>query len=194
MTIPSTTPLKSLPAPPVRSDEGMPRGRQHVDLVDAAAASRDARTSAANGWGSWPFSTPELTLPVREVRRLVLAAPRPADHGPSLPLTSMRSTRRLDLLLPVRDNDGHPFSSEDFEAFEALLLTLAGGYTNRGVFTGAWRSPSGQVFVDETRAYTVTVPSDLADSVASSLSDFIQDRFRQEAAWIESIPTFVAAA
>lgn len=106
----------------------------------------------------------------------------------------MRKTQRLDLLLPVFGNDGRPFTREDFDAFEALALTLAGGFTRRGTCTGTWRSGSGQVFNDVSRAYSVTVPSDVAASVAASLARFIEDRFGQEAAFIEFTPTFLAGA
>ena len=50
-----------------------------------------------------------------------------------------------------------------------------------------------QVFTDESLAYSVTVPSDVAESVSADISRFIQTRFHQEAAWVEATPTFVAA-
>ena len=196
MTKSTADPLKSLPAPPVRLDEGTPRGNCDVDPIDATATSWMARTSPSGGWGTEPRATRHaFTLPEREIARLEsTAAVRPAATDRSLHPHAMRATRRLDLLLPVADNNGRPFSSEDFLAFEDLLIALAGGFTRRGEVTGTWRSPaSGQVFHDQTRAYAVTVPADVADSVVRSLSSFITDRFRQEAAWIEATPTFVAA-
>lgn len=181
------------PAPPVRAAEGTSPVDGAVDRVDGRADRRVTRTSRRGGWGTGQRSS-ELALPDGEVSRLVLAhAADPAEPDHPLPPTPMRATRRLDLLLPLQSNAGDPFPPEDFEAFEDLLITLAGGFTRRGESTGVWRSPSGQIFHDRTRAYAVTVPADVADSVASSLSRFVTDRFRQEAAWIEQTPTFVAA-
>lgn len=187
--------LELQPAPPVRAAEGTSPVDGAVDRVDGRADRPVTRTSPRGGWGTGQRLGPyELALPDGEVSRLVLAqAADPAEPDHPLPPTPMRATRRLDLLLPVTDNSGHAFQSEDFEAFEDLLITLAGGFTRRGESTGVWRSPSGQIFHDRTRAYAVTVPADVADSVASSLSRFVTDRFRQEAAWIEQTPTFVAA-
>lgn len=116
--------------------------------------------------------------------------------GPTIhPLTStpMRTTQRLDVLVPVTDNDGLLFPEADFAAFEDLLVDLAGGFTRHGDVTGAWRSPDGQLYRDRSRSYSVTVPADRADDVASTIERALTARFRQEAAMIETTPTLSAA-
>lgn len=105
----------------------------------------------------------------------------------------MRTTQRLDFLVPVTDNDGQAFSEADFTAFEEFLVDLAGGFTRHGDVTGAWRSPSGLLYRDRSRSYSVAVPADRAAGVASTLHHAITHQFRQEAAMIEATPTFSAA-
>jgi len=110
----------------------------------------------------------------------------------SLTLTVMRETRRLDLLVPVRDNDGRPFLEEDFTAVEHLLVDVVGGFTRRPDVTGVWRNDSGRIFHDTSRSYTATVPVAQTTEVASILHRFIADRFRQEAVMLEATPTLSA--
>jgi len=105
----------------------------------------------------------------------------------------MRTTQRLDFLVPVTDNFGEPFTEEDFAALEDLLVDVAGGFTRRGDVSGAWRSPSGELFRDHSRSYSVTVPADRVEDVASTIHRVITHRFRQEAALIETTPTLSAA-
>ncbi len=180
--------------PPALYAEGTSWRKRPVGWSDRTALPSLTRTAAHDGWDArLSFPTPELTLPTGAFPRLVLTTARPAAPDLSTP-SAMRPTQRLDVLIPIRDNDGHPFQTEDFDAFEELLITLAGGFTRRGAVSGAWRSPSGQVLHDEACAYAVTVPADTAESISLSLSRFICDRFRQEAAWVESTPTFLAVA
>ena len=189
--------LRLLPTPPVVFSEGTSQVHERgVDDIDPLALDRMTRSSVSDGWGTGQGSyDSEFTLPEREVPRLVPAVTSPAAKslGHSLPRIPMRSTRRLDLLVPIADNDGHPFNPEDLSSFEGHLIALAGGFTRRGRISGVWQSPSGQVFTDESLAYSVTVPSDVAESVSADISRFIQTRFHQEAAWVEATPTFVAA-
>jgi len=110
----------------------------------------------------------------------------------SLTLTAMRETRRLDLLVPIRDNNGRPFLEEDFTAVERLLVDVVGGFTRRPDVTGVWRNESGRIFHDASRSYTATVPVARTTEVASLLHRFITDRFRQEAVMLEATPTLSA--
>lgn len=108
----------------------------------------------------------------------------------------MRRTVHLDLLVPIRDNNGGPFTDADFDAFEDFLLTTAGGFTRRGDVEGAWRSPEGITMGitmrDRSRAYTLILPEERAAMLMSLVSDYITSQFRQEAAYVEQIPTLAA--
>lgn len=113
----------------------------------------------------------------------------------SIPVTNflpMRRTVHLDLLVPIRDNDGVPFTDADFDAFEDFLLATIGGFTRRGDVEGAWRSPEGVTMRDRSRAYTVTLPEENAAMQMSLVSGYIKLQFRQEAAYVEQIPTLAA--
>lgn len=100
---------------------------------------------------------------------------------------------QVDVLVPVRDNDGVPFTDTDFAAFEDFLLDLAGGFTRRGDVDGAWRSPAGVVMRDRSRAYALTLPQDAATQRMARLDAYIRSHFRQEAAFVEQTPTLATA-
>jgi len=99
----------------------------------------------------------------------------------------MRPTVHLDLLVPIRDNDGVPFTAADFDTFEDYLLGTVGGFTRRCDVEGAWRSPEGVTMRDRSRAYTLTLPEERAAMQMLLVSDYIKSRFRQEAAFVEQI-------
>jgi hypothetical protein len=105
----------------------------------------------------------------------------------------MRDTTRLELLLPLADNDTVPFSDAAFAAFEDFLVQLAGGFTRRGDVEGAWRAPDGRVMRDRSRSYAVTVPEHLTDRVASSIDHYVRRQFRQQATFVETLPARAVA-
>lgn len=101
----------------------------------------------------------------------------------------MRKTVHIDLLIPLTDNEQRPFPDGLFSVFEDLLLSVAGGYTRRGDVDGAWRSPSGQTLRDASRLYSLTLDADSAAEVVRQIDAHIRRAFRQEAAFVEVIPT-----
>ncbi|HVE70684.1 MAG TPA: hypothetical protein VNI54_04890 [Thermoanaerobaculia bacterium] len=121
----------------------------------------------------------------------------PSDVGAprgSLTHAPMRSTMHVDILVPVADNDGRPFPPFAFETFEHFLTTLCGGFTRRGDVEGAWRSPeTGDVMRDRSRSYVVTLAAEEADGQVARIESFIRRYFRQEAAFLELIPTRATA-
>lgn len=111
-----------------------------------------------------------------------------------LTLAPMRPTMHVDILVPLADNDGRPFPVTAFHTFEHFLATLCGGYTRRGDVEGAWRSPeTGTVMRDRSRSYVVTLPAEEADEQIDKIEAFIRRYFRQEAAFLELIPTRATA-
>ncbi|MEO6326519.1 MAG: hypothetical protein ABIQ65_17985 [Thermoanaerobaculia bacterium] len=91
--------------------------------------------------------------------------------------------------MPLADNDGVPFTDSTFADFEDSLVRLAGGFTRHGDVEGAWRSPEGRIHRDRSRAYVVSVPSSSVDRIASILDTEVRRRFRQEATFLEQLPT-----
>ena len=102
----------------------------------------------------------------------------------------MRSTVHVDILVPLADNDGRPFPHAAFHAFEIFLATLVGGFTRRGDVNGAWRSPmSGELMRDQSRSYSVTLDAETALAQIPKIDSYIRRFFRQEAVFLELIPT-----
>ncbi len=101
----------------------------------------------------------------------------------------MRKSVHIDLLVPLADNEQHLFPDSLFAAFEDFLLTVAGGFTRRGDVEGAWRSPSGQIFRDVSRLYSVTLGAGDAAGIVRQIVAHIRHAFRQEAAFVEAVPT-----
>lgn len=148
--------------------------------------------NADHGWrGSRHRTRTEFTLSRKEAlgpkTRLSLAAWYPLPHTP------MRDTTRLELLVPLADNDNVPFSNSAFAAFEDFLVDTAGGFTRRGDVEGAWRAPDGQVMRDRSRSYVVTVPEHLTDRAASAIDHYVRRQFRQQAAFVETLPARAVA-
>ncbi len=148
--------------------------------------------TAVHGWrGTRHLTFTETPLSRKEAlgpkTRLSLAAWYPLPHTP------MRDTTRLELLLPLADNDTVPFSDAAFTAFEDFLVQLAGGFTRRGDVEGAWRAPDGRVMRDRSRSYAVTVPEHLTDRVASSIDHYVRRQFRQQATFVETLPARAVA-
>lgn len=126
-----------------------------------------------------------LALPTRGCRVLfAFLFPNPCP---------MRPTTHVDLLLPVRDNDGQPFSPAEVAAFETQLLTLAGGFTRKGEVAGVWRDSAGRVYRDRSRLYSLTVPRSAAASIARAIDRTVRSAFRQEASFVELLPTLATA-
>ncbi len=101
----------------------------------------------------------------------------------------MRHNTRLEFLVPILDNEGAPFPDTAFATFEDFLLDIAGGYTFRGQVDGAWRAPDGRVFRDTSRSYVTSISEARADEVAASIDHEVRRRFRQEATFLEQLPT-----
>lgn len=147
---------------------------------------------AGHGWrGTRHRTNTETPLSRKEAlgpkARLSLAAWYPLPHTP------VRDTTRLELLVPLADNDGVPFSDSAFASFEDFLVDTAGGFTRRGDVEGAWRAPDGQVMRDRSRSYVVTVPEHLTDRVASAIDHYVRRQFRQQAAFVETLPARAVA-
>lgn len=102
----------------------------------------------------------------------------------------MRTTTRVDILVPIADNDGRPFPHTAFHTFEHFLATLCGGFTRRGDVEGAWRSPeTGEIMRDRSRSYVITLAAEEAEEQIAKIESFICRYFRQQAAFLELTQT-----
>lgn len=89
------------------------------------------------------------------------------------------------VLVPIRDNDGQPFSPADWDLLERKLLERFGGFTGGGLAEGAWSDETGKVYRDVSRRYEVALSSwnQLPDWLA--IVHWIRVHFRQIAVYIE---------
>jgi hypothetical protein len=110
-----------------------------------------------------------------------------------MPMTALRDTVAIDVLVPLTSNTGDPFPEELFETFERHLVSLAGGITRRGDVEGVWRTPDGDLQRERSRAYTMTVDADRADPVAAALDVLVRSLFGQLAAYVQATPTRATA-
>ena len=183
------------------------QGRQLAGIADARTVVDGSRWLSAPSANSrnrvevpaspssffWLFSLRPTGRPTPSPISLGRRMSSPLAFLSTSPLSPMRPTVHLDLLVPLRDNDGVPFTDVDFERLEDYLLSLAGGFTRRADVEGVWRSPEGVVMRDRSRAYALTLPRKVADLQMSLLTVYIRKQFRQEAAFVEQIPTLASA-
>lgn len=96
-------------------------------------------------------------------------------------------------LVPLKDNDGVPFSGDDWGMLEERLLTMFGGYTDGGVVRGAWTSQEGRVYRDESRCFLVALESWAQFPYWLDIVRWAREHFRQEAIYVEvaGIPSII---
>lgn len=104
--------------------------------------------------------------------------------------TTVRPTARLRVLVPDADNDGVPFSPQQYAQFEAFAVGLAGGVTELGRARGLWQA-DGQVFSDTHRDYEIIVPRRRVRGVAAAVVEHVRTEFRQLAVFVEITPVRV---
>ena len=85
------------------------------------------------------------------------------------------------VLIPVRDNEGHPFPRSYWKELADRFSDIAGGYSWAPGQHGVWVSPGGRSFHDRSRAYTVALESWFQLPQGLETIRWIQERFRQEA-------------
>ena len=102
----------------------------------------------------------------------------------------VRPTRRdatvikTAFLVPVRDNDGHPFSRSLWYELERRLVQSFGGYSRASDVRGAWEH-QGRVYRDISRQYSVSLERWIELPAWLALIGWVQTSFHQEAIYIE---------
>lgn len=84
----------------------------------------------------------------------------------------------IQILIPVRANDGAVFTAEHHAAFEAELVAIFGGFTMFANALGAW-ADEGIIYRDETRLYAVFVASLLDGSKVGIAVAIAKDHYGQ---------------
>ena len=84
------------------------------------------------------------------------------------------------ILIPLQDNNGEPFSRQQFAELENRLLEAFGGFTDGGTVQGAWRSDSGIIYHDRSTRYEVAInPNEEATFL--TMAKWAATHFGQEA-------------
>jgi len=91
----------------------------------------------------------------------------------------------LQVLIPVVDNDGHPFTGEDHMAFESALVDRFGGFTLfPSTAVGGWKDASGVLYTDRTRVYGIAVTSITDGAKIADVVTFAKAHYRQLAIFV----------
>jgi hypothetical protein len=102
----------------------------------------------------------------------------------------MSSTESLvQILLPLRDNDGRPFGDDVHGRTRQELLERFGGVTayQRAPAQGLWKSEDGEVAHDEVVIFEVMV-DEVERDWWRQYRESLQARFRQDVIVIRAIP------
>ncbi len=178
---------------PARSGRGLPARR------DAAGIFAIPGTA---GHGRWGTDQAADSASARNLE-LDLAWEKPSAQGarpeklpPFVPFphTTVTQNVTIEVLVPLRDNEGNPFPDSSFSALEDLLLDLANGFTRRGDVEGAWKAPDGVIYRDRSRLYTLQVPESETSTVATTIEREVRVRFRQLAVYLSISLTLALAS
>lgn len=87
----------------------------------------------------------------------------------------------VEILLPVRDNDGRPFPRADFDRVRAELAEHFGGVTafTRAPAEGLWKDEAGSPARDDVVIFEV-MADPLDRAWWASYREQLRQRFRQE--------------
>lgn len=87
---------------------------------------------------------------------------------------------KVPLLIPLTDNDGHPFDLPTWSWWNDRLTSLVSGFTEHGVATGWWRGCT-----DQNRVIIIVVKTLREVGELRQLLVDARQRFRQEAMYLE---------
>jgi hypothetical protein len=90
---------------------------------------------------------------------------------------------KVVLFVPLLDNHGQPFSSDDWNALEERLASF-GGYSVQSSIEGAWVD-EGRIYRDRHRAYTVALTTVRRVPAWVDVVEWALVAFRQEALYLE---------
>ncbi|HEX5709593.1 MAG TPA: hypothetical protein VFX96_20105 [Pyrinomonadaceae bacterium] len=87
----------------------------------------------------------------------------------------------VEILLPVYDNDGHPFPRADFDRVRAELAQRFGGVTafSRAPAEGLWKDEEGATSRDDVVIFEV-MADELDRAWWADYRETLRQRFRQD--------------
>lgn len=94
---------------------------------------------------------------------------------------SMSSKKLFQILLPLYDNEGKPFSDDMYKAIRLELTERFGGLTaySRSPATGLWKDGDEELTVEKLIVYEV-IADDFEKKFWKSFKEILKAQFRQE--------------
>lgn len=93
----------------------------------------------------------------------------------------MTSKKLFQILLPLYDNEGEPFSNDLYKAIKVELTERFGGLTaySRSPASGLWKNGEDEVTVDKVIVYEV-IADDVEKKFWKSFKEILKAQFKQE--------------
>lgn len=97
----------------------------------------------------------------------------------------LRAMKEVDVFVPLNDNSGRPFSSEDLRSIEDGVTARFRGCTLHPSLLGLWVNPQGVRYRDAVIIIQV-VAEDCPDLVPQliAIATFIRQQFNQEEVFV----------
>jgi len=87
---------------------------------------------------------------------------------------------KVTILIPLKDNDGHPFDLSTWTWWNERLTALVAGFTDLGVVTGWWRG-----YADQNQVFVIILRTMKEVDVIRQLLREARRHFKQEAMYLE---------
>jgi hypothetical protein len=104
-------------------------------------------------------------------------------------MTRVRTMHLVQILLPLRDNDGEPFDADLFASVRRELTERFGGVTayTRAPAKGLWKEDGGHVSRDDVVVYEVMVET-LDAAWWAEYREKLRTRFAQDEMVVRAVP------
>jgi len=98
----------------------------------------------------------------------------------------------VQLLLPLYDNDGHPFEASEYVRLRSELADRFGGVTayTRAPARGVWKDDSGETTRDDIVIFEV-MTAELDEPWWTSFRESLEARFRQDSVIVRALTSKV---
>ena len=98
----------------------------------------------------------------------------------------------VQILLPVYDNDGHPFDASEYVRLRAELADRFGGVTayTRAPARGVWKDEAGETTRDDIVIFEVMTP-DLDETWWTGFRKELETHFRQDSVIVRALTSTV---
>jgi hypothetical protein len=95
----------------------------------------------------------------------------------------------VQLLVPLYDNEGHPFQTKEYVRLRAELADRFGGVTayTRAPARGVWKGESGETTIRDDIVIFEVMTADLDEAWWKAFRKELETRFRQESLIVRAL-------